>query len=45
WANDGVVQFRDDIYQRDGFGASGAVASAPVQSQNGGILEPMALSQ
>jgi L,D-transpeptidase YcbB len=28
WATpDGIVQFRDDIYQRDGFGAG--VASAP----------------
>jgi murein L,D-transpeptidase YcbB/YkuD len=27
WANEGIVQFRDDIYKRDGFG-SGAVASA-----------------
>ncbi|MDB5508396.1 MAG: murein L,D-transpeptidase [Hyphomicrobiales bacterium] len=46
WANDGLIQFRDDIYQRDGFGASGAVASAPVQAtQNGGILEPMSLTE
>jgi murein L,D-transpeptidase YcbB/YkuD len=45
WANDGVVQFREDIYQRDGFGASGAVASARSQPQGGGILEPMALSE
>jgi murein L,D-transpeptidase YcbB/YkuD len=28
WANDGLVQFRDDIYQRDGFG-SGVAAKAP----------------
>ncbi|MDB5594593.1 MAG: Peptidoglycan-binding domain 1 protein [Hyphomicrobiales bacterium] len=45
WANDGVVQFREDIYQRDGFGASGAVASARSQPQGGGLLEPMALSE
>jgi len=50
WSNDGLVQFRDDIYQRDGFGASGAVASAAAtpaggaQSRNGGILEPMSLT-
>ncbi len=26
WATEGIVQFRDDIYKRDGFGASGAAA-------------------
>ena len=46
---DGLVQFRDDIYQRDGFGASGAVASAAApaagaQARNSGILEPMSLT-
>ena len=46
WANDGLIQFRDDIYQRDGFGASGAVASAaPAAQGNGGILEPMSLNR
>ena len=49
WSNDGLIQFRDDIYQRDGFGASGAVAaasSAPAASQpSSGILEPMSLSE
>ena len=53
WSNDGLVQFREDIYQRDGFGASGAVASAPsssagqsqAQIQSSGILEPMSLSE
>jgi len=49
WSNDGLVQFRDDIYQRDGFGASGAVAAAAPtatssQARNSGILEPMSLS-
>lgn len=48
WANDGLVQFREDIYQRDGFGASGAVASAAAapaaQGRNSGILEPMSLT-
>jgi len=31
WAGDGVVQFRDDIYRRDGFG-SGAVADASART-------------
>ena len=32
---DGLVQFRDDIYQRDGVGAPGAMAAAaPVQPAN-----------
>jgi murein L,D-transpeptidase YcbB/YkuD len=48
WSNDGLIQFREDIYQRDGFGASGAVASANTapasQGANGGILEPMSLT-
>jgi murein L,D-transpeptidase YcbB/YkuD len=48
WSNDGLIQFREDIYQRDGFGASGAVASASTasaaQGQNSGILEPMSLT-
>ena len=30
WASDGMVQFREDIYQRDGFG-SGVATLAPVQ--------------
>ena len=30
WANDGLVQFREDIYQRDGFG-SGVAALQPTQ--------------
>jgi murein L,D-transpeptidase YcbB/YkuD len=30
WANDGLVQFRDDIYQRDGFG-SGMATLQPVE--------------
>lgn len=46
WATDGVVQFREDIYQRDGFGASGAVASARTQNSGpGAVLEPMTLSE
>jgi murein L,D-transpeptidase YcbB/YkuD len=50
WSNDGLVLFRDDIYQRDGFGAAGAVASAAPApgaargQQQGGVLEPMSLS-
>lgn len=31
WASDGIVQFRDDIYRRDGFGG-GAVADASATS-------------
>jgi murein L,D-transpeptidase YcbB/YkuD len=27
WSNDGLVQFRDDIYQRDGFGGAGVAAT------------------
>jgi murein L,D-transpeptidase YcbB/YkuD len=50
WANDGTIQFREDIYQRDGFGASGAVAAASPstgsgQQSAGGILEPMSLTE
>ncbi len=29
WANDGVVQFREDIYQRDSFGAGVAANNVP----------------
>jgi murein L,D-transpeptidase YcbB/YkuD len=40
WANDGLVQFREDIYHRDGFGpAPGAVAAA--SPNNGAVLQPM----
>ncbi len=31
WAGDGLVQFREDIYQRDGFGGATAIV-APMQS-------------
>jgi murein L,D-transpeptidase YcbB/YkuD len=47
WSNDGLVQFRDDIYQRDGFGAGAVTASASSSSEayEGGLLEPMSLSE
>jgi murein L,D-transpeptidase YcbB/YkuD len=38
WASDNVVQFRDDVYRRDGFG-SNAVASAGVAE--GEVLQPI----
>ena len=38
WANDGLVQFRDDIYKRDGFGG------APVQAAKIGGPEEMTLA-
>ena len=37
WANDGIVQFREDIYQRDGFGSTVAAlqpALQPVEAPN-----------
>ena len=40
WATpDGVVQFRDDIYNRDGLGAPGTLASAaePAQDENAAV--------
>jgi murein L,D-transpeptidase YcbB/YkuD len=41
WANDGLVQFRDDIYHRDGFEpATGSVATA-ASSGDGQMLQPM----
>ena len=40
WANDGLVQFRDDIYHRDGFEpATGSIAAAA--PGDGQMLEPM----
>jgi murein L,D-transpeptidase YcbB/YkuD len=48
WANDGLIQFRDDIYQRDGLGASAALAAASARAdepQAGGLLEPMPLAE
>ena len=47
WSNDGLIQFRDDIYQRDGFGAGAVTASAASSSEarEGGLLEPMSLSE
>ena len=46
WSNDGLIQFRDDIYQRDGFGAGAVTVSAASSSEarEGGLLEPMALT-
>lgn len=45
WANDGVVQFRPDIYKRDGFDSGDlATASLPQQAtgaQPGQVLAPM----
>lgn len=41
WATpDGVVQFRDDIYNRDGLGAPGTVASAADQGDDNSAVEP-----
>ena len=47
WSNDGLTQFRDDIYQRDGFGADAVTVSAASSSEarDGGLLEPMALTE
>jgi len=36
WANDGLVQFRDDIYQRDGFGSGMATLQPSVEP----VVEP-----
>ena len=41
WATpDGVVQFRDDIYNRDGLGAPGTIASAADQGDDNSAVEP-----
>ncbi len=41
WATpDGVVQFRDDIYNRDGLGAPGTVASAVDAGDDNAAVEP-----
>ena len=41
WATpDGLVQFRDDIYNRDGLGAPGTVASAADQGDDNSAVEP-----
>ena len=47
WANDGLIQFRDDIYQRDGLGASAALAAAASRADEPqtGLLEPMPLAE
>ena len=47
WSNDGLIQFRDDIYQRDGFGAGAVTVSAASSSEarDGGLLEPMSLTE
>ena len=53
WANDGVVQFREDIYQRDGFGSTVAALQPALQPEDtpnrdpragvvqSGLLDPM----
>ncbi|MBX9758992.1 MAG: L,D-transpeptidase family protein, partial [Beijerinckiaceae bacterium] len=40
WASDNVVQFREDIYRRDGFGG-GAVAQASTGSADDDLLPPV----
>ena len=41
WATpDGLVQFRDDIYNRDGLGAPGTVASAADAGDDNSAVEP-----
>ena len=50
WANDGLVQFREDIYQRDGFGSGVATLQPSAQPASlgprgdnlqNGLLDPM----
>lgn len=40
WASDNLVQFRDDIYRRDGF-SGGAVASASTGAADDDLLPPL----
>jgi murein L,D-transpeptidase YcbB/YkuD len=39
WASDNVVQFREDIYRRDGFGGGGAVVASG--APDGDLLPPL----
>ncbi|MDH7794696.1 murein L,D-transpeptidase YcbB/YkuD [Beijerinckia sp. GAS462] len=34
WANENLIQFRDDIYRRDGFGGGAVAQSAPINNAN-----------
>ena len=47
WANDGLVQFREDIYKRDGFGDGMALAEGitPVPAQGKGAAGKRAATQ
>ena len=47
WANDGLVQFREDIYKRDGFGDGMALAEGitPVPAQGKGAAGTRAATQ
>jgi murein L,D-transpeptidase YcbB/YkuD len=42
WANDGVVQFREDIYQRDGFGSAVASLQPVMQPEDAPNRDPRA---
>ena len=42
WANDGVVQFREDIYQRDGFGSAVAALQPSLQPEDAPNRDPRA---
>ncbi len=43
WANDGLVQFREDIYQRDGFGSGMATLQPTVEPSLDGAEPPAAI--
>ena len=42
WANDGIVQFREDIYQRDGFGSTVAALQPVMQPEDAPNRDPRA---
>jgi hypothetical protein len=42
WANDGIVQFREDIYQRDGFGSTVASLQPALQPEEAPNRDPRA---
>jgi murein L,D-transpeptidase YcbB/YkuD len=42
WANDGIVQFREDIYQRDGFGSTVAALQPALQPAEAPNRDPRA---